>query len=112
MRWRWTSGRSVLRLLPPQAVRIRIRGESPLKYASEPPSVRARAGDRLLGETRPADDFEWAFDVSNDDARASDGRIAIETFPVYLPAAAEGTADARQLGLRLFDVDVIPSSRD
>jgi hypothetical protein len=37
---------------------------------------------------------------------ASDGRIAIETEPIYLPGEAEGTGDVRRLGLRLFDIEV------
>ncbi len=112
LRWRWSSGRSVLRIVPPQAVRVRLRGESPLAYQSVPPAVRARAGARIVAEARPTGDFEWTFDVTRADALASDGRIAIETEPVYLPGVAEGTVDMRQLGLRLFDIDVIPSRRD
>ena len=112
LRWRWSSGRSVLRIVPPQAVRVRLRGESPLAYQSVAPAVRARARARIVAETRPADDFEWTFDVTRADALASDGRIAIETEPVYLPGVAEGTVDTRQLGLRLFEIDVIPSRRD
>ena len=112
LRWRWSSGRSILRVLPPQAVTIRLRGESPLKYIDEPPTVRVLAGDRTVAERRLVDDFDWTITVSDDDARRADGHIAIETTPVYLPGRAEGTADERQLGLRLFDVAVIPSRPD
>jgi hypothetical protein len=110
LRWRWSSGRSVLRVLPPRGVRLRLRGESPLKYFDAPPAVRILAGTRPIAERRPDADFEWTFTIPDADVRSADGRLVIETDPVYLPGAAEGTSDERQLGLRLFDVDVTPVS--
>jgi hypothetical protein len=106
--WRWTSGRSILRLSPPQAVVIRLRGESPLKYFDEVPTVKIRAGDRIVGELRPRTDFEWAVKVSADAIRSGDGAIEMETDRIYLPGQAEGTSDARQLGLRFFEIAVNP----
>jgi hypothetical protein len=112
LRWRWSSGRSILRVVPPQAITLTLKGESPLRYFPEPPTVRVTAGDRVIARMKPDDDFEWRIAITSEDARAADGRIAIETAPVYLPGRAEGTSDERQLGLRLFEIDVIPSSRD
>lgn len=106
--WRWTSGRSVLRVSPPQDIVLRMRGESPLKYFREVPTVKIRAGDRIVGELRPRTDFEWAVKVSADAIRSGDGAIEIETDRIYLPGQAEGTSDARQLGLRLFEIVVNP----
>jgi hypothetical protein len=104
--WHWTSGRSVLRVSPAQAVVVRLRGESPLKYFDDVPTVRIRAGDRIVGELRPADAFEWSVTVPADAVR--DGAITIETDRIYLPGEAEGTSDSRKLGLRLFEIDVNP----
>jgi hypothetical protein len=106
LRWRWTSDRSILRIVPNQSVRLRLRGESPLKYFDAPPTVRVRAGDQVLAEFRPAEDFEWRLTIPEAAMAASDGRVAIETDPVYLPGEAEGTGDVRRLGLRLFEIDV------
>src|SRR5262245_8605751 len=106
--WRWTSARSILRVSPPQPVVIRLRGESPLKYFSEVPTVRIRAGGRTVGELRPEDDFEWVVNVPADIVQAGDGAIAIETDRIYLPGQVEGTSDSRQLGLRMFEIDVNP----
>jgi hypothetical protein len=106
--WRWTSRRSVLRISPPQAVVIGLRGESPLKYFQEVPTIVIKAGDRIVGEFRPDADFEWAVKVPADAIRSGDGSIAIETDQIYLPGAAEGTSDLRQLGLRLYEIDVNP----
>jgi hypothetical protein len=106
--WRWTSGRSILLVSPPQAVVIHVRGESPLKYLGEVPTVRIKAGNRVVGELRPERDFEWTVKVPDDAVRSGGGAIALETDRIYLPGQAEGTADARQLGLRLFEIDVNP----
>jgi hypothetical protein len=106
--WRWTSGRSVLRVSPPQDVVISMRGESPLKYFRELPTVRIRAGDRIVGEWRPTADFEWSVRVPADAIRNGEGAIEIETDRIYLPGQAEGTPDARQLGLRFFEIAVHP----
>jgi hypothetical protein len=112
VRWRWSSGRSIVRVLPPQGVRLRLRGESPLKYFEAPPTLRVIAAGRVVAELHPDDDFEWTVTVPEEDARRADGRIALETSPVYLPGRAEGTADARELGVRLFDIDVLQSRPD
>jgi Protein O-mannosyl-transferase TMEM260-like len=109
--WRWTSGRSILRVSPPQAVVVRLRGESPLKYFDVVPTVKIRAGDRIVGELRPGADFEWTVNIPADAVRSADGAIAIETDRIYLPGEAEGTSDSRQLGLRLFQIDVNPGIR-
>ena len=87
-----------------------MRGESPLKYFREVPTVRIRAGTRIVGELRPDADFEWTVKVSADAIRNGEGSIAIETDRIYRPGQAEGTSDARQLGLRFFEIAVNPVS--
>jgi len=104
--WRWTSDRATLRILPVRSVGIMVRGESPLKYFSAPPTVRIRAGSRELAVFRPTSDFSWRVQVPEDALAASDGTVTIETDQVYLPGQVEGTADARRLGLRVFEVRV------
>ena len=64
LRWRWTSERAQLRLVSPRTVVLRIRGESPLKYVGEPPTVRVSAGARPLATFRPSADFSWRVDRS------------------------------------------------
>jgi len=106
--WRWTSGRSVLRVSPPQEVVVSLRGESPLKYFDAAPTVRVSAGGRVVEELHPGADFQWLVTVPADAVRSGGGAIAIETDRIYLPGQAEGTADPRRLGLRIFQVDVNP----
>jgi hypothetical protein len=111
LRWRWTSERSVLRLKgPAQPIRLTLRGESPLRYFDAPPRVKVRAGTEIVGEFRPASDFEWTGTVPADVFARSGGAVAVETDRVYLPAKVEGTSDERHLGLRLYEVRVETAS--
>jgi hypothetical protein len=109
-RWRWTSERSALHILPPQSVEIVLRGESPLKYFDAAPTIRLTAGDRTIDSLRPAGDFEWRVRVPLEDVKRSKGVVTLETDRVYLPSAAEGSADTRHLGLRLYEIAVNPTS--
>jgi len=108
--WRWTSRRSVLRVSPPQAVVVHLRGESPLKYLDAAPTVRISAGGRVVGELHPTADFDWRVAVPAEAVRGGEGAIAIETDRIYRPGEVEGTGDVRQLGLRLFEIDVSPDT--
>ena len=109
LRWLWSSGRSVLRLRgPAQAVRLTLRGESPLRYIDAPPVVTVSAGGQAVGEFRPAGDFDWSVVIPAEAWSASGGAIVLETAPVYLPGPAEGTSDSRELSLRLFETRLDP----
>jgi hypothetical protein len=108
--WRWTGDRATLRILSGRDVTIRLRGESPLKYFDAPPTVRVRAGAQELRVFRPDRDFEWVVAVPGTALAASGGAVTIETDKVYLPGQAEGTADRRRLGLRVFAVQVEASA--
>lgn len=110
-RWRWTSERAVLRVKGAVGdVGLTLRGESPLRYVDAPPTVRVTAGDRVMAEFRPDADFEWHVQVPAADLERGGGAIEIDTDRVYLPGPAEGTADERHLGLRIFDSRVYPLS--
>jgi hypothetical protein len=110
-RWRWTSERSLLRIKGAiGAVRISLKGESPLRYFNAPPTVRVTAAGKVLAQFRPDDDFDWTVTVPGDELARAAGAIAIETDPVYLPGPAEGTADERHLGLRVYELRVHPAT--
>jgi hypothetical protein len=109
--WRWTSERSVLQIKgPPQSVRLTLRGESPLRYFDAPPTVKVTVGGATVAQFQPDADFEWNVTVPADSLARSGGAVAIETDRIYLPGPAEGTADTRHLGLRIFDLRVSPIS--
>jgi hypothetical protein len=103
LQWRWTSERAQLRLVSSRTVVLRIRGESPLKYVDAPPTVRVSAGGRVLATFRPESDFAWRVIVPADALSGGSGVVTIETDRTYLPGPAEGTADTRKLGLRVFE---------
>jgi len=104
-RWRWSSDRSILQIVPPQAVEVRLRGESPRKYFDAAPRVRLLAGDREIAELHPDSDFDWVVRVPADAVRQARGALTLDTDRVYLPGR-KGSSDTRRLGLRLFAVDV------
>lgn len=106
-RWRWTSERSVLRLRgTAQALKLTLKGESPLKYFSAAPVVRVTSEGRTLREFKPDSDFEMTIDVPADVWRDGAASIAIESDRVYLPGEVEGTGDQRHLGLRLSETRI------
>ncbi len=106
-RWRWTSERSVIRIKGATGlVRITLKGESPLRYFNAPPVVRVTAAGQVVAQYRPEDDFEWTITIPAGDVARAVGAIAIETDPVYRPGLVEGTADERNLGLRVYEIRV------
>jgi hypothetical protein len=105
--WRWASDRSVLRVRAPAGpVRVRIRGESPLRYFDEPPTMTLSAGGHIVGRLQPATDFEFDAIVPADAMRASGGDLVLETSRSFVPALTGRSVDVRRLGLRIFDVRV------
>ena len=106
LRWRWTSDRSVLQVRGPGAVRVRLSGESPLRYFADAPVVTLSAAGRLFGRVEPSGDFDFDVTVSADAVHAANGDLVLETSRSFVPAADGGSADVRRLGLRIFDVRV------
>jgi hypothetical protein len=107
LNWRWTSERSVVRLLhSPGAVRLKIRGESPLKYLDAAPSVTISVGAQKIAQFRPDADFAWDLMVPEDLLADTESVITIATDRVYVPSAVEGTTDERRLGLRILEWSV------
>ena len=111
--WRWSSERSILRVNGAAgALRLSMRGESPLRYLDAPPTVRVSVGGHVIEQFQPSADFDWTMTVPAEDLSRADGAIVIETDPVYLPGPAEGTSDERHLGLRLFETRLDPIGVD
>lgn len=110
-RWRWTSGRSVLRVKGAvSGVDLVLRGESPLRYFEAPPDVQVMAAGRVVARFRPVSDFVWTVRVPAADVARAAGEIVIQQTPVYRPGEVEGTGDQRELGLRLFEMGITPAS--
>jgi hypothetical protein len=108
--WRWTSERAVVRVRHHgEALTLRIRGESPLRYFEVAPTVVVRAGSRVLGRYTPSEDFDWTIAIPASTLDAPDGQIVIETDHMFVPAderSLRRSADPRRLGLRIYGVTV------
>jgi hypothetical protein len=102
-RWRWTGPAAQLRLVSSRTVVLHLSGESPVKYVGTAPTVKVTAGARTLATFHPARDFTWRVTVPPEALIEAHGIVTVETDRIYLPGPAEGTADPRRLGLRIFE---------
>ena len=110
--WRWMSERAVLEV--PQTsgdVTLEIRGESPLTYFPQRSILEVRAGEQVLGRVELSADFTVRIGVLASTIAASGGRLVMTTTQTFAPAERDGSADRRQLGLRLFAVTLVPGLR-
>lgn len=107
--WRWTSDRSVLRVMGSRDIRVSLVVESPLRYFVAPARVRVSAGGRQIASTALGDTQTWSFDVPGDALAASGGLLTIETDRTFVPAERDGGADNRRLGLRIMAIRVANS---
>ena len=89
---------------PTWAPTLRLRGESPLKYSGlRLPLVRFTAGDQVLAEFKPDADFDWSIEIPAGALPEGGGTVTLSLDRAWLPGPAEGTADKRRLGLRIFE---------
>jgi hypothetical protein len=109
--WRWTSERAVIRLVGATgAVRVTVRFEAPLRYFESPSDITVTAGEAQLASAAISAETRFAFDVPFNAIVANDGRIALATTNVFVPAERGGAPDRRRLGLRVFELRVDPVS--
>jgi hypothetical protein len=107
LRWRWTSDSAILRVRAPGAgIRVRLRGESPLKYFDVPPTLILSAGGREIERLQPASDWVWEVRVPADAIAAANGDLVLRTSQVFVPSEINDSPDTRRLGLRVFAIDV------
>jgi hypothetical protein len=105
--WRWSNAASRLRVESfGSRVRLRLQGESPLKYFRVSPKVSVRAGTRLIHSFSPNSDFELTISVPAEALHEAQGILTIETTGTFVPDETVHNGDHRRLGLRLFDVRV------
>jgi hypothetical protein len=110
-RWRWMSGRARTFVhAGGRDVTLRIIGESPLRYFDAAPDVIVRAGDTVLARATPASDFTLDVPIPAAALAASDGTITIETSRTFVPAEQSDSPDGRELGLRIFGLEIDPDA--
>ncbi|MEO8071440.1 MAG: hypothetical protein ABI652_08555, partial [Acidobacteriota bacterium] len=108
LEWRWTTGRSALVVRGASTdLVLSLTGESPLKNFAEPAQVTVKAGDRVLKVFEPHGEADFSEQIALPAAalRDSSGRVTIETSRTFRPSD-QGSADHRELGLRLFSVKI------
>ena len=109
--WRWTSDRAVIRIVgATTAVRVTLRFEPPVRYFEAATDVNVSAGKIDVATASVSDANTLTFDVPFDAIVANDGRIAITTTNIFVPAERGGAPDRRRLGLRVFELHIDPVS--
>jgi hypothetical protein len=103
--WRWTSERSVIRVVATTTpLRLTLRFEPPARYFASASEVSATAGAIRIGTWSVSNEDRLTIDVPLDAIVASDGQIAIETTQTFVPGERDGGPDRRRLGLRVFEM--------
>ncbi len=107
--WRWMSERAEIDVaqIAGDATLV-IRGEAPLTYFEQPSTLEVRSGEVSLGRLDLSGDFEVRIGVLAARLAASGGTIVLTTSQTFSPAERDGTSDRRRLGLRLFEVSLVP----
>jgi hypothetical protein len=105
--WRWMSEKSTLWVRPVgRDVKLRLTGESPLRYYDAAPHVRVLIGDREVGAFDPALDFEQAFTLPAALLESAAGIVRLESSKFFVPGGSAGGGDQRHLALRIYRVAV------
>jgi hypothetical protein len=101
--WRWLSGRGELPYVAPAtgSWRLRVEGESPLRYYSKPSHVVIKSGERVLRTVTVDADFSFDVEVP---LAVQPSTMVIETDQTHVPAEGRWprSHDRRTLGLRIF----------
>jgi hypothetical protein len=104
--FRWTGASADLRIAGATSdVELRLSGESPIKYVERAPIVVVSVGSAVLAREMLTADFAWRIQVPVATLAAGNGVVTITTDAVFRPGAI-GSADRRELGLRLFEVAI------
>ena len=90
------------------AVRVMIRGESPLCYSDVPPAVRITAAGREIAQFQPDAGFKWTVALPAMTSSGPRGPSRLRPTRRTLPGPAEGAADERHLGLGVHERHVYP----
>jgi hypothetical protein len=105
--WRWTGPWAALRVHNAgRDLRLRLTGDSPLKYGDRIPTVTVRSNNQVLGQLSPDREFVWDVLLPAAAVSSAHGEVIIETDVTFVPDDVMHNGDRRPLGLRIFDVSV------
>ncbi len=105
--WRWASGRAEARVSVAADLTLELSGESPLRYFSKSSHIVVRAGDRVLIQDDPKDDFTWRVEVTRQDLEQANGIVTITTDQSYRPVDRGENMDPRSLGVKIFSCRIV-----
>jgi hypothetical protein len=104
--WRWTSRRAALHVGTfGRDVALRLRGTVPDVH-DHGITVDVRLGGRDLARFLAMDDFDIEVRLDGAALERHGGVVWLETSNGWVPAADGGSADTRELGLRVLDVEL------
>lgn len=105
--WRWMSARASLVVRPAgHDIVLTLNGENPRRYFDRTPEIRVLAGETVVGRLSPGRDFAVSLPIAATVLAEAGGRLVIESSEAFVPADRDGSADRRQLAVRLFHVSV------
>ena len=87
-------------------LRLRLTGDSPLKYGDRIPTVTVRSSTQVLGQLSPDREFVWDVLLPAAALSSAQGEVIIESDVTFVPDDVEHNGDRRPLGLRIFEVSV------
>ncbi len=109
--WRWTGPWAVLRVHNAgRDLRLRLTGDSPLKYVDRVPTVTVRSSTQVLAQFSPDREFVWDVLVPAAALSSTHNEIIIESDVTFVPDDLTQNGDRRPLGLRIWDVSVTEAS--
>jgi hypothetical protein len=105
--WRWMSESATLQVHHAgRDLTLTLRGESPLRYYDNPPTLRIVAGTTNVAEIRPDRDFTLETKIPAALLDQSGGRVVVQSSEFFIPGDRDGSADRRHLALRIYSVTV------
>jgi hypothetical protein len=105
--WRWSSRRAALHVSGPgQLLTLRVRGDVPARRHPHGLLLTIRIGTERVARFRVMQEFDVEIPLPRADLDQSQGLVWLETDRAYVPAAAGESADRRELGVRLVDVEL------
>jgi hypothetical protein len=105
--WRWTGPWAALRVHNAgRDLKLRLTGDSPLKYGDRIPTVTVRSSTQILGQLSPDREFVWDVLLPAAALSSAQGEVIIESDVTFVPDDVTHNGDRRPLGLRIFDVSV------
>lgn len=104
--YRWMSERAALTVDAfDRDVTLRVVGESPRRYFTDPSVVQIRVGPHVIATRSLDSDFDFETSVPASLLRTTAGVIEIDASQVFVPHDRSWNGDRRALALRIFSVE-------